>query len=342
MNESSTSGKVSAALVRGDGIGPSVVDSAVAVLAAAGAEIDWLPVPAGEDAFRDTGSALPDQTVRTVRDTGLALKGPMTVPMSGYPSPNGGMRDIVRAYVNVRGVRYYPHRGHARFPGLDVTIVRDVTEDLTRGAQQETDGGEAGIALKVITRAASERLAHFAYEWAISHGSETVHVAHLAPAQRSTDGLFLRSALSVAEQYPALRVVEEAIDPVCVHLLQDPSPYRIVLTPNVYGGILCGVVAGLAGTVGVMPGGNFGPDGAVFEAGHGSAPRYAGTGTANPVGLILSGAMLLDHVGQRDVAERVRKGVYDTIAEGVALTRDLGGAATTSEFTTRCCALIEK
>lgn len=334
--------KVSAVLVRGDGIGPDVIDSAVEVLSAAGGTVDWIVAPAGEQAFAETGSALPRETVELVKETGLALKGPMTVPMSGYPSPNQGLRDVVRAFANVRGVRYYPHRGHARYPGMDLTIIRDVTEDLTRGASQMTDAGEAGIALKVTTRAASERLAEFAYDWALANEREKVTIGHLAPSQRATDGIFLQAVLSVADRYPGLRISEEAIDPLCVHLLQDPSGYQVLLTPNVYGGILCGLLGGLAGTVGVMPGGNYGLDGVVFEAGHGSAPKYSGTGSANPIGCILSGAMLLDHAGQADAAHRVHRGVYDTIAEGVALTRDLGGNASTAEFTKRCVALIER
>ena len=194
--------------------------------------------------------------------------------------------------------------------------------------------------MKVTTRTAAERVARFAYAWAIEHGRERITIGHLAPSQRATDGLFLETALAAAAEFPALSVQEEAVDPLCTHLLQDPTGYQILLTPNVYGGILCGVLAGLAGSVGLMPGGIFGPAGALFEAGHGSAPKYAGTDTANPVGCILSGAMLLDHVGQGDIADRIRRAVHDTITDGSSSTRDLGGDGGTSAFTKRCRDLL--
>lgn len=332
--------RVSAALVRGDGIGPEIVSAAVDVMSAAGAEVDWIDVPAGEAAFERTGHAVPPETVEAVKDTRLALKGPMGVPMSGYTSPNQGMRRIIDAYANVRSVQHYAHAGWSRYPGLDVAIIRDQTEDLTRGASQRTAGDEAGMAMKVVTRASSERVASFAYQWAEDHGIAGVTIGHLAPSQRDTDGLFLESALAVAERFPGVTVTEEAVDPLAVHLLQDPSSYRLLLMQNVYGGIFCGVLAGLAGTVGVMPGGIFGPGGAIFEAGHGNAPKYAGTDRANPVGCILSGAMLLDHVGQQDVADRVRKAVRETIEEGTTTTRDLGGSGGTAAFARRCCEVL--
>lgn len=330
----------SAALVRGDGIGPEIIAATVEVMTAAGAEVEWIEAPAGEDAYRETGEAVPESTAEAVRSAGVALKGPIGVPMTGYQSPNQTLRRVVGAYANARSARYYKHRGHARYPGLDLTIVRDQTEDLTRGAAQGTAGGEAGVRLKVITRASAERVARFTYRLAQARGVDRVTIAHLAPSQRETDGLFLDSAMTVADEFPGLAVTEEAVDPLCVHLLQDPSPYRIVLTTNVYGGILCGVLAGLAGTVGVMPGGIFGDGGALFEAGHGNAPKYAGHDRANPVGCILSGAMLLDHIGQSEAADRIRVAVEDTITEGRATTPDLGGTAGTAEFARRCAALL--
>lgn len=333
-------GTVTAALVRGDGIGPEIVAAAVEIMTAAGADVEWLDVPAGEDAFRETGSAVPDATVEAIRETGIALKGPMGVPMTGYTSPNQELRKIIDAYVNVRSVAYYPHRGHARYPGLDLTLVRDQTEDLTRGASQRSFDGQTGMALKVVTRSSSERAARFTYSWAVDHGYPSVTIGHLAPSQRDTDGLFLETALEVAAEFPDLEVAEEAIDPLCVHLLQDPSDYRLLLLQNVYGGMMCGVLAGLAGTVGIMPGGIFGPGGAIFEAGHGNAPKYAGTGRANPVGCILSGAMLLDHVGQGAVAARIRTAVHDAIEEGTTATADLGGHGSTADFARRCSDLL--
>ncbi|GAA3909191.1 isocitrate/isopropylmalate dehydrogenase family protein [Microbacterium invictum] len=325
-------------LLRGDGVGPEISDAALMVMAAAGADIEWVELAAGEDAFRRTGSAVPDDTAESLRTLGVALKAPYTTPLTGYTSPSWAMREAVDAYVNVRSVQYYPHRG-SRYPGLDLTLVRDQTEDLSRSVSQRSADGDVGIGLKIISRRASERVSRFAMQWAQDHGHDRVTVGHIATGQRATDGLFLESAMDVARDFPDLTVDEEILDGLSTHLIQDPSSYRILLTESVYGGIMCGIMAGLAGTVGVMPGAFIGPGGAVFEAGHGSAPKYAGTGRVNPTGMILSGAMLLDHIGQRQAGDRVRAAVASAVSEGDMLTRDLGGTATTAEFATRCSAL---
>ncbi|GAA1917307.1 isocitrate/isopropylmalate dehydrogenase family protein [Microbacterium aoyamense] len=326
---------VAAGLLRGDGIGPEIVDAAVAVMDAAGADIEWVTLPAGEEAFTNTGSAVPDDTAEALRSLGVALKAPYTTPLTGYTSPSWGIREAIEAYANVRTVQYFAHPG-ARYPGLNLTLVRDQTEDLSRSVSQRSSDGDVGIGLKIISRHASERVARFAMQWAVDKGDARVTVGHIATGQRATDGLFLESAMDVAPDFPGVSVDEEILDGLMTHLIQDPSSYRILLLESVYGGIMCGVMAGLAGTVGVMPGAIVGPHGAVFEAGHGSAPKYAGTGRANPAGMILSGAMLLDHVGQRDAGDRVRAAVAATIAQGDVVTRDLGGTATTSEFAARC------
>jgi isocitrate dehydrogenase (NAD+) len=326
---------VAAALVPGDGIGPEVTGAMVEILRAAGADVEWHVLPGGAQSFRDRGDAMPEATVATVHELGLALKGPLEVPLRTYENPNRGLRHAISAYVNVRTVRGYPLPGGHRYDGLRLAIVRELTEDAARGAEQRTGDGRTGIALKVVTRTATEKVARFAYEWALGQGHGSVAVAHLGPSQRATDGLFLDVALEVADDYPELAITEEAVDPLCVHLIQDPSPYRVVLTMNVYGGILCGVAAGLAGSVGVLAGMNVGEHGVVFEAGHGSAPRHAGKDTANPMGIVLSGAMLLDHVGQHDVADRVRTSVERVVAEGKAAPRDLGGGGSLSAFVAR-------
>jgi isocitrate dehydrogenase (NAD+) len=334
--------RIQAGLLAGDGIGPEITAAAVAVMDAAGAEIDWVTLAAGEDVFNRTGVAVPSETMEALRTIGVALKAPFTNPLNGYASPNWAMREAVEAYVNVRTVQYFPFRGGSRYPGLNLTLIRDQTEDLSRSVSQRSGDGHTGIGVKIITRGASERVARFAMDWAVRYGYGRVTVGHNATNQLATDGLFLDAANDVAREYPNVVIDEEILDALCTHLIQDPSAYRILLLENVYGGIMCGVLAGLAGTVGVMPGAFLGPHGAVFEAGHGSAPKYAGMGRANPAGLILSGAMLLDHVGQSQAAERVRTSVSATIAEGSTLTRDLGGTASTAEFASRCCALVDR
>lgn len=319
--------------VDGDGIGPEIMAVGRDVLAATGIPIDWVRLEAGAAAFRAHGSALPDTTLDAMGTVDAILKGPMEVPMDGYPSPNQGLRAAAGAFANVRTVQYLPHP-RSRYPDLDVGIVRGVTEDLTAGTSQRFADGAAGVATKVVSRPHVERLARFAYAHALERGIERVTITHLAPSQRDTDGLFLEVALEVAADYPDLRVDEEAIDPLCVHLIQDPTPYRLLLTSNLYGGILCGVLAGLAGSVGLMPGGNLGGTVPIFEAGHGSSPRHAGKDRANPVGVIHSGAMLLEHLGQREAADRVRGAVYRTMSEGHA-TPDVGGRDGTRQFGAR-------
>lgn len=316
--------------VDGDGVGPEIMAVTRDVLDASGVSIDWVHLEAGAAAFRAHGSALPSTTLDLLGAVDAILKGPMEVPMGGYPSPNQGLRAAAGAFANVRTVQYFPHP-RSRYPGLDVGIVRGVTEDLTAGTSQRFADGAAGAAMKVVSQPHVERLARFAYAYALQRDIERVTVAHLAPSQRDTDGLFLEVALKVAADYPGLIVDEEAIDPLCVHLIQDPTPYRLVLTSNLYGGILCGVLAGLAGSVGLMPGGNLGGTVPIFEAGHGSAPRYAGMDRANPVGVLLSGAMLLESLGEPQAAERVRDAVYLTIEAGHA-TVDVGGGDGTRQF----------
>lgn len=323
-----------AGVIEGDGVGPEIVAAARMVVDATGAGVEWVPLPAGADAFRTLGSALPAATVAAVRELKVVLKGPMAVPVDGYPSPNQGLRAAAGAFVNIRSVQHYPHTG--RYPGLDLVIARDVTEDLTRGIGHEFGDGLAGVALRITSRESVERLARFAYTWAQDHGLERVTIGHLAPSQRTTDGIFLRAALDVAREFPTLTVDDEAIDPLCTHLLQDPTPYQLLLTPNLYGGILCGVLSGLAGSVGLMPGVNVGDGIAIFEPGHGTAPKYAGTGRADPIACILSGAMLLEHVGHAGAAQRIHHAVREVIGAGLA-TPDIGGTATTSELAGHIC-----
>jgi isocitrate dehydrogenase (NAD+) len=327
---------VAAGLIPGDGIGPEITKAMTEILRAAGAQIDWIVLPGGAEAFRDHGVAMPAETVETVRELGLALKGPIEVPMHSYGNPNAGLRHAIRAYANVRTVQGYRVTGRRWYERLNVAVIRDLTEDVGRGASQRTVDDGAGMAFKAVTRSASEKVSRFAYTWTEQQGLSHVTVAHLGPSQPDTGGLFLETALKLAAEFPRLTVTEEAVDPLCMHLIQDPAQYEVILTMNVYGGILCGVVSGLAGSVGVMPGANFGDGGVVLEAGHGSAPKYVGKNTANPMGCLLSGTMLLDHVGQTEAADKVRAALAATLSEGIeVLPPDLGGKASLSAFVTR-------
>lgn len=327
---------VTVGLVPGDGIGPEIAKTTTEILEAAGAQVVWKILPGGRKAFRDRRAAMPAETVAEVRELGLALKGPLEVPTNSYEDPNAGLRQAISAYANVRTVQGYQVPGRRWYERLDLAVIRDLTEDVSRGAAQRTADDQGGVAIKAVTRRATDKVAQFAYGWAQRQGMDRVTIAHLGPSQPVTDGLFLETALGAAPEFPDLTVTEEAVDPLCMHLIQDPSPYQLILTMNVYGGIIAGVASGLADSVGVMPGANFGDGGVVFEAGHGSAPKYAGNNTANPMGLLLSAAMLLDHVGQPEQASKIRAAVSAALAEGARATpRDLGGNASLSAFAAR-------
>lgn len=326
--------------IEGDGIGPEVMSAAVKVLEAAGARIDWQRVQAGQEAYREHGTPLPAETVERLQQVRVLYKGPLTTPPE-YQSPNGALRRLLGTYANVRRATYFHPGGRSHYPGLDLTMVRDLHEDISRGAGQIVGDDEAGIGIKVLTRKGSERVARFAYKWARDHGLNQVTIGHHGDIQRSTDGLFLRYAKDVARlEFPELAVHDEGFDALLMHLVIDPSPYQVLLTPNLYGGFLSGFCAGLTGSVGLVPGAAFGDDCAMFEPAHGSAPAHVGGNRVNPTAAILSGAMLLDYLGQQEAAERVRTAVTDTIAENRSVTYDLGGQASTTEMAEAICATL--
>ncbi|MBI4504072.1 MAG: isocitrate/isopropylmalate dehydrogenase family protein [Chloroflexi bacterium] len=317
-------------VIPGDGIGPDLVAVARRVIEASGTAIAWEEVDAGETAFARYGQPLPPETLASVRRTGVVLKGPMTVPPQGYASPNRALYRAFQAYAQVRLAYHFPG-ARAGQPGTAITIVRELTEGLGRGAQDQL-GPSTGFAVQIITREASARIARFGFDYARARGLRRVTVPHQAAILRATDGLFVRAVREVAEAYPDLELREEAMDALCLRLVKRPQDYEMLLTDALYGGILAGLCAGLAGSVGLMPGCNSGPAVAIFEAGHGSAPHYAGQNKANPVGVVLSGALLLEHIGEARAAARVWKAVRAVIREGRFLTYDLGGSASTAEI----------
>lgn len=318
-------------LIPGDGVGPELAAATRLVLDHAGSSIVWDEVVAGEEAYRKTGAAITPELVASVRRTKSALKGPMGNPGAGYLSPNVDLRAQLGLWCNVRMAIYF-EGARSPFPGTFLIVIRDVTEDIGRGVQQMV-GEDAGVAIKFITRASSDRVSRFAFEYARAHYYTHLTIPHQAPSLRTTDALFLSTAMAAAKDYPDLTVDDEAMDGLSTHLAMRPQSYEVLLCPNSYGGILCGLCAGLVGGVGLMPGVNLDGEGiAVFEAGHGSAPKYKGLNKMNPVGMILSGAMLLEHVGQPEAAARVKAAVSKVIAEHKYVTYDLGGTATTTEM----------
>jgi isocitrate dehydrogenase (NAD+) len=331
-----------ATLIPGDGIGPEVAEAARRVLDASGVQFDWTVVNAGESALAEYGDLLPEAALDSIRRTKIALKGPITTPVgTGFRSVNVGLRQALTLYANLRPARTY-QGVRSRYEQIDLVVVRENMEDLYAGV--EFQGGtdearrvieginaisakkvdpKAAISIKMITEEASRRIVTFAFEYARANGRRLVSAVHKANIMKFSDGLFLETARQVAGGYPDIQFNDVIVDNMCMQLVQKPDLYDVLVLPNLYGDIISDLCAGLVGGLGVTPGANIGAEYAVFEPIHGSAPRYAGQNKANPAATILSGAMMLRHIGERAAAERVEQAVADVIAEGVDVTYDL-------------------
>jgi isocitrate dehydrogenase (NAD+) len=319
-------------LIPGDGIGPELAEATVHVLEATGIAFDWDEQSAGEATIATEGTPLPERVIESIRRTGVAIKGPITTPVgSGFRSVNVGLRQALELYANVRPARTM--KGVAtRYDNVDLIIVRENTEDLYAGIEHRV-GPDAAESIKIITRAASQRIARYAFEYAVRNGRRKVTAVHKANIMKLSDGLFLESCQQVAAEYDGRMAFEDRIvDNMCMQLVQKPELYDVLVLPNLYGDIVSDLAAGLVGGLGVAPGANIGETAAVFEPVHGSAPKYAGQNKANPTALILSAALMLRHLGELGAADRVEEAVRSTIAEGGTVTYDLGGSAGTREF----------
>lgn len=322
-------------LIAGDGIGPEVARAAREVLDAAGADIDWTELDAGADCIDKYGTVMPEETLETVRDVGIALKGPITTPIGkGFKSANVQLRKTLDLYAAVRPVRTM-HGIKTRYDDVDLVVIRENTEGLYSGIENEIIPGVV-TSLKVATRAGCTRIAEFAFKYAQERGREKVTVFHKANIMKLTDGLFLDCAREIRDtQGAGIEYEELIIDNGCMQMVRDPARFDILLLENLYGDVMSDLCAGLVGGLGVVPGANIGNRCAVFEAVHGSAPDIAGQNLANPLALIMSGAMLLNHLGDTATAERIRD-AYDAVLEAgnpEELTRDIGGNAGTTDFT---------
>ncbi|MDF1701437.1 MAG: isocitrate/isopropylmalate dehydrogenase family protein [Planctomycetota bacterium] len=321
----------------GDGIGPEVASSARRVLEAADMEFDWIEKPLGLGAFEAHGDALPQDTVDAIRACGVALKGPSTTPIGGgHVSANVRLRKELELFANVRPVKTVPglETSHG---AIDLVIVRENTEDLYAGLENEVAPGVV-TSLKVITDRASRRIARFAFDYAKRWERERVTAVHKANIMKLADGLFLDCAREAKEESDAaggtIGFDDVLVDALCMHLVTNPGRYDVLLLENLYGDIVSDLAAGLIGGLGLAPGGNYGEDCAVFEAIHGSAPDIAGQGIANPIAMILSGAMMCHHLGRPDAYTRIRRGVASVTRDRKdALTPDLGGTGTTEGLT---------
>lgn len=328
-------------LLPGDGIGPEVTAATLRVLEAAGARFDWETHAAGAEALARHGDPLPADVVAAVRRHGLALKGPVTTPVgTGFQSVNVRLRKELDLYANLRPVRTL-EGVPARFTGVDLVIVRENTEDLYSGLEHVVVPGVVE-SLKIITERASTRIARFAFEHARKIGRRRVTAVHKANIMKLSDGLFLDCFRRVAADYPDIEADDRIIDNLCMQLVMRPETYDVLLLENLYGDIVSDLAAGLVGGLGLAPGANLGEGVAVFEAVHGSAPDIAGRNLANPLAMIRSGIQMLLHLEMHEEVERLRAALRRTVVERRVMTRDLGGAATTTEFTETVVDEIER
>jgi isocitrate dehydrogenase (NAD+) len=319
-------------LIPGDGIGPEVTGATISVLRATGFEAEWETFVVGAEALSRYGDPLPDNMIDSIKRNKVALKGPVATPIgTGFVSSNVRLRKALDLYANLRPVKSL--KGvHSRYENVDLIVVRENTEDLYSGLEHEVVPGVVE-SLKIITDRASRRIAHFAFEHARREGRKRVTAIHKANIMKLSDGLFLRCFREVAQEYPEIKADDLIVDNACMQLVIDPTQFDVLLLENLYGDIISDLGAGLIGGLGVAPGANIGEEIAVFEAVHGAAPTIAGRGIANPTALLLSAVLMLKHLDERERAVQVQTALEKVLADGKVLTRDLGGQATTLQFT---------
>ena len=321
-------------VIPGDGIGPSIIESAIQILTHAGCDFDYDYADAGLGALEKHGELLPQATLDLIEKNKVSLKGPLTTPVGGgFTSINVSLRKKFNLYANVRPVISFKGT-RSRYDNIDIITVRENTEGMYSGAgQKRSDDNQSAEAMSIITRDGAERIVTFAFELARQEGRKKVTIIHKANILKSTSGLFLEVARQVATRYPDIQNEEMIVDAACMNLVMYPERFDVMVTTNLFGDILSDLCAGLVGGLGMAPGANIGEGAAIFEAVHGSAPDIAGKNIANPTSVILASIQMLEYLGMQDKAERIREAVRTTIESGDRVTRDLGGTASTSEFT---------
>ena len=319
-------------LIDGDGIGPEISKSVIKIIDAAGLSINWDVQSAGENVIETEGTPLPQRVINSIKKNKVALKAPVTTPIGkGFRSVNVTLRKELDLYASLRPAYNIPGI-KTRFENVDLITVRENTEDLYAGIERKIDD-DTMESIKLITRGASTRIAEFAFEYARKNNRKTVSAISKANICKLTDGLFLECARTVAEKYPDINYNEVLVDNLCMQLVQTPLKYDVLLLPNLYGDIVSDLAAGLIGGLGVAQGANIGKDCAVFEAVHGSAPDIKGQNKANPTALLLSGVMMLEYIGEKNLAKKLKNTIFEVLKEGIALTPDLGGTSTTTQYT---------
>jgi len=326
-------------LIPGDGIGPEVTEAVLQILSASGVAIEWERHDAGILALGKHKTPLPAELIASIRSNKVALKGPVTTPIGeGFTSVNVGLRKALDLYANLRPVKNIAGVP-SRFTNVDLVIVRENTEDLYAGLEHEIVPGVVE-SLKIITAAASTRIARFAFEHARANQRRRVTAIHKANIMKMSDGLFLESARRVAKEFPDIAYDERIIDAACMQLVLHPERFDVMVLPNLYGDIVSDLCAGLVGGLGVVGAANLGESCAVFEAVHGSAPDIAGQGIANPTALLLSAVLMLRHIGETSAADRIVQALAQVIATGTSRTPDLGGRSSTREFAAAVCKML--
>jgi isocitrate dehydrogenase (NAD+) len=318
-------------LIRGDGIGPEVSEAAVAILDAAKAPVAFEEVVVGRDAEKSEGDPLPARALESIRRNGIALKGPVGTPIGkGFASVNVRLRQTLELYANLRPVQNVPSI-ESRFTDVDLVVVRENTEDLYSGLEHTVVPGVVE-SLKIITSAASTRIAHFAFEYARQHGRKRVTAVHKANIMKLSDGLFLDCFRRVAQEYPDIAADDRIVDALCMRLVMNPETFDVLLLENLYGDIVSDLAAGLVGGLGLVPGANLGASASIFEAVHGTAPDIAGQDKANPTAMLMSAILMLRHLGAGTNADAIEKALLRTFRDGIK-TADIGGTAGTKAFT---------
>ncbi|MCB9648009.1 MAG: isocitrate/isopropylmalate dehydrogenase family protein [Deltaproteobacteria bacterium] len=321
-------------LIRGDGIGPEIMEAAASLVEATGAPIEWEEHPAGASAIAEHSTPLPAETLASIKKNKVAFKAPLMTPVGGgYRSVNVLARQELDLYANVRPARVF-EGVKTHFDKCDLVVVRENTQGLYAGIEHYLDPKkETAQAIALVTHYASDRIIRFAFEYARANGRKKVTLVHKANILKFTSGLFLRVGQEIAEEYPDIVFEDRIVDAMAMQLVMFPERFDVIVTTNLFGDILSDLTAGLVGGLGLAPSGNYGEDTAIFEAIHGTAPDIAGRGISNPTALTLSGAMMLHHLGYHEEGKRLEAAVRGVIAEGKHLTPDLKGSATTTEFT---------
>jgi len=311
-------------LIKGDGIGPSIMEAAVKIIDATGVKINWEEADAGMAAFEKHGTPIPDETLASIDKNRIAFKGPLTTPVGGgFRSINVALRQKYDLYANIRPAKTWKG-AQSRFEDVDIVVVRENTEGLYLGLEHYlTRKKDVAESIAVVTKEGSERIMEYAFKYAIENGRKKVTACHKANILKYTSGLFLDTAREVAKKYPQIEFDEKIVDATCMHLIMDHSQFDVIVTTNMFGDILSDLTAGLVGGLGLIPGANIGEDAALFEAVHGSAPDITGKNIANPTAVIMAGVMMLNHLGETEAANKIKTAVEKVVEEAIYVTPDL-------------------